>query len=152
MERKFTRTQMFKRAFRPRVLVYGAILGGIVLAAGASLWLRVPLKVDVMRDRAAIAREVEGGDIENVYQLRIINAAERKRVFDIEAVGLPTIHLDGDTHVELPGADSRLVPLRARVHVGPGAVAPGAHRIEFLVHAHDDPAVFVREASVFIVR
>jgi hypothetical protein len=87
-----------------------------------------------------------------VYRLQIINASERKRVFDIEAVGLPTIHLDGDTHVELPGADSRLVPLRARVHVGPGAVAPGTHRIEFLVHAHDDPAVFVREKSVFIVR
>jgi cytochrome c oxidase accessory protein FixG len=152
MEQKFTRAQMFKRAFRPRVLVYSAVLGGIVAAAGVSLWLRVPLKVDVIRDRAAIAREVEGGDIENVYQLQIINASEQKRVFDIEAVGLPTIHLDGDTHVELPGTDSRLVPLRARVHLGPGAVAPGAHRIEFLVHAHDDPAVFVREASVFIMR
>ena len=152
MEQKFTRAQMFKRAFRPRVLVYGAVLGVIVAAAGASLWLRVPLKVDVMRDRAAIAREVEGGDIENVYQLQIINISEHKRVFDIEAAGLPTIHLDGETHVELPGADSRVVPLRARVHVGPGAAAPGAHRIEFLVHAHDDPAVFVRVASVFVVR
>ena len=152
MEQKLTRAQMFKRAFRPRVLVYGAVLGVIVAAAGASLWLRVPLKVDVMRDRAAIAREVEGGDIENVYQLQIINISEHKRVFDIEAAGLPTIHLDGETHVELPGADSRVVPLRARVHVGPGAAAPGAHRIEFLVHAHDDPAVFVRVASVFVVR
>jgi len=46
----------------------------------------------------------------------------------------------------------RLLPLRARVHVGSGAVAPGMHRIEFLVHAHDDPAVFVRAASVFVVR
>ena len=99
-----------------------------------------------------IAREVEGGEIENVYQLQIMNTSEHKRVFDIEAAGLPTIHLDGETHVELPGADSRVVPLRARVHVGPGAAAPGSHRIEFLVHAHDDPAVFVRETSVFVVR
>jgi polyferredoxin len=143
---------MLRHAFRPRVLLYSAILAGIVVAAGVSLWLRVPLKVDVIRDRAAIAREVEGGDIENVYQLQIINISEHKRVFDIEAAGLPTIHLDGETHVELPGTDSRVVPLRARVHVGPGAAAPGAHRIEFLVHAHDDPTVFVRVPSVFVVR
>ena len=152
MEQKLTRAQMLRHAFRPRVLLYSAILAGIVVAAGVSLWLRVPLKVDVIRDRAAIAREVEGGDIENVYQLQIINISEHKRVFDIEAAGLPTIHLDGETHVELPGTDSRVVPLRARVHVGPGAAAPGAHRIEFLVHAHDDPTVFVRVPSVFVVR
>ena len=152
MEQKLTGAQMLAHTFRARVLVYSGIVWAVIIAAAIGLYARVPLKVDVIRDRAAIAREVEGGDIENVYQLQIINASERKRVFDIEVVGLPTIHLDGDTHVELPGTDSRLVPLRARVHVGPGAVAPGAHRIEFLVHAHDDPAVFVREASVFIVR
>ena len=90
--------------------------------------------------------------MENVYRLMIINTAERARVFDIEATGLPTIHLDGDTHVTVPPADSRLVPLRVRVHVGAGAVAPGQHEIHFLVHAHDDPGVYRREKSIFIVR
>jgi hypothetical protein len=42
--------------------------------------------------------------------------------------------------------------MRVRVHVPAGAVAPGAHPIEFLVHAHDDPGVFVREKSIFMVR
>jgi len=152
MEQKLTGPQALAHMFRARVLVYTGIVWAVIIAAAIGLYVRVPLKVDVIRDRAAIAREVEGGDIENVYQLQIINASESKRVFDIEVVGLPAIHLDGDMHVELPGTGSRLVPLRARVHVGPGAVAPGAHRIEFLVHAHDDPAVFVREASVFIAR
>jgi hypothetical protein len=39
-----------------------------------------------------------------------------------------------------------------RVHVGPGAVAAGQHEIHFLVHAHDDPGVYRREKSIFIVR
>jgi len=152
LERKFTRAQMLAHTFRARVLVYTGIVWAVIIAAAIGLYVRVPLKVDVIRDRAAISREVEGGDIENVYQLQIINTSERGRVFDIEAMGLPTMHLDGETHVELPGTGSRLVPLSVRVHVGPGAVAPGTHRIEFLVHAHDDPAVFVRETSIFIVR
>jgi cytochrome c oxidase accessory protein FixG len=152
VERKLNRAEMFRRAFRPRVMVYSAILWAIIVAAAAALYLRVPLKVDVIRDRAVISREVEGGDIENVYQLMIINASESPRVFDIEATDLPTIHLEGQTHVELPGGGSRMIPLRARVHVEPGTLPAGQHKFHFLVHAHDDPRVYVREKSVFIVR
>ena len=152
LEQKLSRAQMFRRAFRPRVLVYSAVLSAIILAAGAALYLRKPLKVDVIRDRSVISRELAGGDIENVYQLLIINTSESPRRFDIEVMGLPTIHLDGDVHVELPGASSRLVPIRARVHVAPGGVAPGQYKIHFLVHAHDDPRVYEREKSIFIAR
>jgi polyferredoxin len=124
----------------------------VIIAAAIGLYARVPLKVDVIRDRSVLTREVAGGDVENVYRLMIINTAERERVFDIEAMGLPTIHVEGETHVTVPAADSRLVPLRARVHVERGSVAPGQHKIHFLVHAHDDPRVYRREKSIFIVR
>ena len=152
LEQKLSRADIVRRSLRPRVLIYTGILWTIIIAAAVGLWLRVPLKVDVIRDRSVLAREVVGGDVENVYQLMIINTAERARVFDIEAMGLPTIHLDGETHVTVPAADSRLVPLRVRVHVEPGSVGPGQHKIQFLVHAHDDPSVFRREPSIFIVR
>jgi polyferredoxin len=152
LEQKLGRAQMFRRALRPRVLAYTAVLWAIILAAAAALYLREPLKVDVIRDRSVLSRELAGGDIENVYQLMIINTSESPRRFDIEVMGLPTIHLDGETQVELPGASSRLVPLRARVHVTPGSVAPGQYKIHFRVQAHDDPRVFEREKSIFIVR
>jgi cytochrome c oxidase accessory protein FixG len=150
MERKLPRKQMLAHTFRARVLVYTAVVWAVIIAAAIGLYVRAPLKVDVFRDRAAIAREVEGGDLENVYQLRIMNTSEHGRLYDIEVMGLPGIHVDGEMHVEVSGAVGRLVPVRVRVQ--PGAVAPGAHRIEFLVHAHDDPSVYVREKSVFIVR
>ena len=152
LERNLTPRQMLAHTFRMRILVYTAVVWGVIIAAAIGLYVREPLKVDVIRDRAAIAREVAGGDIENIYQLRIMNTAERSRFFDVEVMGLPGIHLASDAHVEVSGAGSRLVPLRVRVHATPESVAPGAHRIEFLVHAHDDPSVFVRERSVFVVR
>jgi cytochrome c oxidase accessory protein FixG len=150
MEQKFTRAQMFRRAFRPRVLLYSAILCGIILAAGVSLWLRVPLKVDVIRDRAAIAREVEGGAVENVYRLQLINTEEVERNYDVAVSGLPGIQLATPGPFAVEGASTRMVTVRVRV--GPGAAQPGTHPIQFQVGAAGVAGVQVREKSVFIVR
>jgi cytochrome c oxidase accessory protein FixG len=152
MEGKLTRAQMFKRAFRPRVLVYGAILWVVIIASGVSLWNRVPLKVDVIRDRAALSREVEGGMIENVYRLQIMNATEAPRRYDIGVAGLEGIRIAGPMRAEVGPAATLAVPLGVRVPVERERVARGTHRIEFSVSAQDDAAVAVREKSVFIVR
>lgn len=143
---------MLRRIFRPRVLLYTAILWGIIFAAGAGLYLRVPLKVDVIRDRAAIAREVEGGQIENVYRLQVMNTTESPRDYEIRvdgAAALQGLRLATEPRVSLGITESRVFPVRVRVL--PGAPA-GTHRIEFHVRALDDDAVEVREKSVFIVR
>jgi len=150
MERKLTHAQMLKRAFRPRVLAYSAVLGGIAIAASVSLWLRVPLKVDVIRDRAAISREVEGGLIENVYRLQIMNTTEQARAFDIAVSGLPTIHIAGESTAGIGAAASRVVPVKVRIE--PGQASAGTHPIEFAVNAIGAGDIAVREKSVFIVR
>jgi cytochrome c oxidase accessory protein FixG len=150
MEQKLTRAQMFKRAFRPRVLVYSAILWIVIIAAGVSLWNRVPLKVDVIRDRTAISREVAGGMIENVYRLQIMNASESARAYRLSVSGIPGIRIPGEPVIEVDGAASRLVPVSVRI--APGAAAAGTHRIDFGIESTDDAGVAVREKSVFIVR
>ncbi|MCW5605678.1 MAG: cytochrome c oxidase accessory protein CcoG, partial [Burkholderiales bacterium] len=150
MERGLTRRQMFARVRRPRMIIYTSILIAIMIAVSASLWLRAPLKVDVIRDRASISREVEGGMIENIYRLQIMNTSERGRTFSIAAAGLPTVFVAGEDKVMLPGATTRMVPVRVRVR--PDTVAPGSHRIEFTVTALDAENVAVTEKSVFIVR
>src|SRR4029079_8569451 len=81
------------RVVRPRVVVYAAILAAIAVAAGVSLWLRMPLKVDVIRDRAAIAREVEGGLIENVYRLQIMNTVEQARDSALTVTGIARLQV-----------------------------------------------------------
>jgi cytochrome c oxidase accessory protein FixG len=150
MEAGLTRAQMFARSFRPRVLVYTAVLAAIVAATAVTLWLRVPLKVDVIRDRAAIAREAEGGTVENVFRLQIMNTVETEREFEIRVEGLPTLQLAGESRVRIAAAGSRVVPVRVRAQAA--QVAPGTHRIHFAVAAIDDEGIAVREKSVFIVR
>jgi cytochrome c oxidase accessory protein FixG len=150
LEQKLATAQVVKRAFRPRVLAYTAIVWAIIIAAAAGLTVRIPLKVDVIRDRVAIAREVEGGRIENVYRLQIMNTAEQRRAFQIRVAGLPSLQLASEPRVELDPASSRMV--LARVRSERWAAQPGTHRIEFDVSAVDDANVAVREKSVFILR
>jgi len=138
------------RIGRPRVLIYSGILAAIVLAAGISLSQRVPLKVDVIRDRGALAREVEGGQVENVYRLQVMNTSEMPREFEIAVAGAPTLQLATGPRVRLAGTESRMVPVRVRAD--PARVAAGTHKIQFSVRALDDERVAVAEKSVFIVR
>ena len=143
---------MFARLARPRIIVYTVVLWGVVAAIAASLYLRVPLKVNVLRDRASLVRDAGGGRIENVYQLQIINAAERDRSFSISATGLPSLQvvLDGARAAEVPAASSRIVPVRLRVD--PTSLRAGSHPVEFHVQANDDRRVAVEEKSVFFSR
>jgi cytochrome c oxidase accessory protein FixG len=137
------------RIVRPRVIVYSLILLLIAAGAAVSLYLRTPLKVDVIRDRAALAREVEGGLIENVYRLQIMNTAEEARAYEIRASGLPGILVWGESVTGVPAATSRMVPVRVRIDAGPAA---GSYPIEFSVTALGVDGVEVREPAVFIVR
>ena len=149
MAGRWTPRQVLRRVLRPRVLVYTAVLAALCVGLLASLVTRTPLKVDVVRDRASLARIVEGGQLENVYRLQIMNTAETARTFEITATGLPALEVAGTSRVELAGTASRMVPVRLRV---PAGAAAGTHRIEFAVTAVGDEGVAVREKSVFIVR
>ncbi|MCE3270122.1 MAG: 4Fe-4S ferredoxin, iron-sulfur binding protein [Ramlibacter sp.] len=139
---------ILRRVLRPRVLVYATVL--LVLTAGmmASLALRMPLKVDVVRDRAALARIVPGGRLENVYRLQVMNATEQPQRYRIDAAGLPGLSIASDAVVEIGAAESRWVAVRLQVPYG--SAAPGSHPIHFDIQAVGADA-HVREKSVFLV-
>src|SRR5690606_41060669 len=66
MEHGWSRRQLWRRVLRPRVLVYATILLAASIALVGHMATRNPVKLDVIRDRGALAREVEDGMIENV--------------------------------------------------------------------------------------
>ncbi len=143
-----TRRQIWRRALRPRVLVYAVILGALTLAVGISLALRTPLKVDVVRDRASLARIVAGGQIENVYRLQIMNATEQPQSYRITAEGLPGLAVASQAEFGVEAAQSRWVAVR--LQVPDAASTPGSYPIRFRIAAVDDGAV-VTEKSVFLL-
>ena len=144
----WTQSQMIRRVFRPRVLLYGGVLVALCLAMLASLVVRSPFKVDIVRDRAALSRIVAGGKLENVYRLQIMNATERPQTYAISARGLPGLELTSEPQVEVGAADSRWVSVR--LHIPYGSAQPGSHTVYFDIRAETTSAQ-VSERSVFLV-
>jgi len=150
LQQKLTPRQILVRSLRPRVLVYTAILWTIIAAIGIALYTRVPLKVDVIRDRANISREVDGKWVENIYRLQIMNTQETPHRFVIRARGVQSVHVADNDAVDIPGATTRMVPVRLRIELG--QLHSGSHKIEFEVSAVDDTTILARERSVFLVQ
>ena len=152
---KLNRSQLWRRVFRTRVLVYSSILLVVVAMLGVSLWRRDPFRVDVVRDRASLARIVDDGRIENVYRLQVMNATEQQQHYRLTVDGLAGAALDGTTGWELGPAQARWIAVGVRVPHGSAQVAgPGAHAIRFTVTRVGDaglPEVRVVEHSTFVV-
>jgi polyferredoxin len=151
----FTTRAMWKRVFRLRTLLYGTALASIVVVAAGALALRNPLKVDIIRDRGALARETTPGQIENVYRIQLMNTDEQPRRYTIRAAGLPGLEVVGiEQPVAVDAASTRLLALRLQAPLEPrGGPAPaaGPHRIELTVQAADDDKVVRHEQSTFII-
>ena len=147
MEEGWGRKQILRHVLRPRVLIYSSLLAVVTIALLASLFLRTPFRVDIVRDRAALARLVDGNKIENVYRIQIMNATEKPQAFTLSAEGLPGLELVTDKTVTIDAAQALWVPVRLQLPYG-GASA-GSHEIHFNVTS---PAIGdVREKSIFMV-
>ena len=149
LKNRMSKSQIWRRALRPRVLIYSAVLALIVAAFFGTLLTRTPLKLDVIRDRGALGREVEDGMIENVYRLQIMNTDEAPHRYRISVSGIDTIELATPDEVELQATDARALPVRVRVASGMGR--PGSNKIEFKLKSLDDEHVQVEEKAVFFV-
>lgn len=148
LKKNLSKEAMWRRVFRLRTLIYGSVLGLIILAAALTLAYRVPLKVDVIRDRA-MPKITENGSTENVYRLQIMNTQESLRHYQISVKGLPGIAIVNATTLDIASASSQAFPVRVRVPAG--MAASGSSRIKFVVSDVATPNVTVTEKAVFLV-
>src|SRR5690349_5082462 len=147
--------RILKRVLRPRVLIYTAVLWVIIIAAAITLYHRVPLKVDVIRDRGNVMHEADSEEVENVYRLQIMNTQEVEREVSVVVSGLDGIKLEGETrHLRVAPTSARLVPVR--VEAPRAAGQKGSNRIRFTVKAVDpsrpsEPPIVVDEKATFVI-
>lgn len=135
---------------RPRIVLYTTILAAIVLAFAWGLATKASLRVDVIRDRAILAREVEGGLIENVFRLQIMNVSEQAQRYTIAVDGLDKIELVGDSAVEVPSAGAKGVTVAVRVP--PESGKKGSNTIYFDVKSVvEGSKAAVYEKATFLI-
>ncbi|TWI12484.1 4Fe-4S dicluster domain-containing protein [Aerolutibacter ruishenii] len=134
------------KVLRPRILVYGALLLGLIVAWGWGVGTRSPLIAEVLRDRNALFRTV-GEQTENGYTLKVINKTDKPQAY--------TLTLETDTAgIALPGTPvainaapqevvSRAVTLSAPANVH------GRHDIRFVITGTDGSTRQVVDSTFF---
>jgi len=139
---------------RPRMIVYGVLLGTLIAGFVVSISMRTPVGLDVMRDRNALYRRLADGSIENVYLLRILNKDTAAHAYDLSASGLPGIVVEageggapGRSRHEVGPGEVYSLPVRVRV---PGTVGSGGHEIVFHVEARDAPRLEASREARFL--
>lgn len=133
---KYEDKNMLRHVFRPRTLFYVVVLTGIVTAFVYTLLHRVPLRVDVIRDRLTLSMETPSGGIENTYRLQIINMDGKPHHYTIRAEGLAGLKVTGGDQIDIPALGN--ANLNVTLEAPRMSVLHPTQPVEFEIKAADD--------------
>ena len=135
------------RVLRPRIFVYGALLLALVVGWAWGVGHRSMLIAEVLRDRNALYRIADAGQVENAYTLKLVNKDEHDQSFRVRLESpTPGIVLRGG--VQTVAADAGQVVSIAIVVQAPASVA-GRHEVHFLVESADGRVRRTVDSSFF---
>jgi cytochrome c oxidase accessory protein FixG len=149
LEKHYPESQIWTKIKRPRVLMYCLVLFTVFSIAVTGLFMRQPLKVDIIRDRASLVRETQDGLLENTYNIRFINISENQQKLKLSVKGLPGIKLVAERDIIEVGPTQNVL-VTINVQVPPESAPKGSHKIEFEVKSVGDSSVDIEEHSSFI--
>jgi polyferredoxin len=150
-----SQSRIWRRAVRPRVLIYASVLMLIAALVLGGIALRPPFRLDVLRDRSALARIAEKGRVENVFRLQIMNSTESPSRYRLSVTGLEGAEIASEREFDVGPAQARWVVLRVQLppQLASG-LRPGPHPIRFVAERQGDGdggTATVREKSTFVL-
>jgi len=138
-----------QRILRPRIFVYAAILLLLCGLLLGSLLMRVPLELDVIRDRNALYRETGDGLIENVYTLKILNMDSSAHRYRLEAEGIDDLRLVLD-EADIEVGAGNVQQYIARIQADEFKLQSRSQSIRFHLQAIDAPRLQTSEEARFL--
>lgn len=133
---------------RLRTLIYAALLTVITVALLYSIVQRVPLEMDIIRDRNALFRDTGDGNIENIYTLKVINMSEQAHPFAITVSGVEGMKLVGAENLQVGAGKVAEVPVK--VMLNPDLLTARSQEILFHIVAVDDPGLEQTQKARFL--
>jgi cytochrome c oxidase accessory protein FixG len=137
------------RVLRPRIFVYATFL--LILASSLLIAIinRVPLELDVIRDRNKLYSETYDGMIENVYTLKLVNKDQVDHQFKLTVTGIDDITLASDKDI-VPVASGEVVTMAVRLKADPYALPSRSVPINFHMQSLDDESLSTIEDAKFL--
>ena len=131
---------IIRHVLRPRTLIYSGLMLVIGGAFVYSLATRVPLRVDVVRDRVALSKETDEGMIENVYRLQLINKDGRAHRYSVRAEGIRGLQVVTAGR-EIVAAPLQTIDVPVSLVADPVELKGRSIAVTFTIEAVDDPRI-----------
>lgn len=109
---------------------------------------RVPLEVDVLRDRNQLFRENIEGQIENVFTLKLVNKSQRELTYRIEVEGFEQFEFIGSRTKQVAGGEVGTLPVT--IAVPPALLEGQITEFSFVVIATEDADIRYTQQSRFL--
>jgi len=137
------------RILRPRIVIYLIILIGITAALLYSMATRIPLELDIIRDRNSLYRTTSVGYIENIYTLKIANKDTQMHRYTI-SIDTPfkAELIMRENEISVESGQSGVVS--ARIVVDPAELQKMSSEVKFTLQSLDKPELKVEDDGVFI--
>ncbi len=134
---------------RPRIVVYASLLVLISLALIYSIATRIPLELDIIRDRNALYRETVDGLVENIYTLKLINMDTKNHQYKLRVDGLKDmIFIQPKTEIKIESGE--VISLAVRIQIDPVNLKKTSSAVNFYLDSIDQPDLAVVEQARFI--
>ena len=148
---KYPDSGILKHVLRPRTIIYIVLLTLITGAFLFSLATRVPLRVDVVRDRVALSKETDEGLIENVYRLQLINKDGQTHRYTISAQGIDGLQVVAASR-EISAAPLQTIDIPVSLIADPAELKGRSIEVTFTIQAIDNPRIKDEVATKFFNR
>lgn len=132
--------------FRGKLFGYLAVLAIMFGAFIYQLTSRIPLELNIERDRNALYRENNQGLIENTYVLQILNKSQQDNAYVIDISGLSDYQYIGERIINVDAGEAFRQPIS--IAVDPYDLSAPVTEITILVTS-EDGSVQVSEQSRF---
>jgi len=135
--------------FRPRIIIYASLLVLISLTLVYSIATRIPLELDIIRDRNALYRETVDGLVENIYTLKLINMDTKDHQYQLRVDGLKEmVFIQPKAKIKIKSGE--VINLAVRIQIDPVNLSKTSSIVHFYLDSTDQPDLAVTEQARFI--
>jgi cytochrome c oxidase accessory protein FixG len=131
------------RLLRAKLIGFGAVLLTMISLFAFLLFDRGLIEADVTRDRGQLYQQTNGGLIQNVYTLSILNMAQDSQHYRISLQGLEGAVLKGKDDVEV--ASGKQAEVLLRVLIDPALLTRVNTPVEFVISSWDKASSVIEE-------
>lgn len=134
--------------FRPRIMEASALLAILGLTILALLFTRVPLELNVAKDRTSLYQNTAMGYIENNYVLKILNKSQQAEDYRVAISSIDQLIYQGPQTIRVDAGEIRTLPVS--LEIDPDKLTTANQMVHFHIVSQQSDRVSSKQATRFI--